>query len=81
MVKLLVEEGQVDVNAHQMEREKRDYKATENFIKGTTALHILAEGSFWWQVEAIRYLAEHGTFLSFHKPRIERKDANITPGA
>ncbi|KAJ8067271.1 hypothetical protein OCU04_004632 [Sclerotinia nivalis] len=60
MVKLLVEEGQVDVNAHQMMKESKNSTKTENKIQGTTALHILAEGNFWWQVEATRYLGEHG---------------------
>ncbi|KAF7870303.1 hypothetical protein EAF04_004049 [Stromatinia cepivora] len=60
MVKLLVEEGKVDVNAHQITKESKNSIKTENRIQGTTALHILAEGNFWWQVEAIRYLGEHG---------------------
>ncbi|EDO02691.1 hypothetical protein SS1G_05168 [Sclerotinia sclerotiorum 1980 UF-70] len=59
MVKLLVEEGQVDLNAHQMLREVENGTMTDK-IQGTTALHILAEGNFWWQIEAVTYLGEHG---------------------
>ncbi|CAD6444566.1 b56e4188-8b5e-4227-84cb-f6daed23db25 [Sclerotinia trifoliorum] len=60
MVKLLVEEGHVDVNAHQVIEESKNGTKTENEVQGTAALHILAEGNFWWQIEAIRYLGEHG---------------------
>ncbi|RFU35297.1 hypothetical protein B7463_g1040, partial [Scytalidium lignicola] len=59
MVKLLVTKGQVDVNAHQQIEEK-DYRVTGNIIPGLTALHVLANGTSWWHVEAIRYLIENG---------------------
>ncbi|TGO27127.1 hypothetical protein BPAE_0047g00430 [Botrytis paeoniae] len=63
MVKLLIEEGQVDVNARHVTKERSDVKITGNIIQGRTALHILAKGEFWWQVEAIQYLGEHGAEL------------------
>ncbi|KAF7933838.1 uncharacterized protein EAE98_003547 [Botrytis deweyae] len=62
MVKLLIEEGQVDVNAHHVTK-RSDVTMTEELIQGTTALHILAKGKSWWQVEAIQYLGEHGAEL------------------
>ncbi|TGO16290.1 hypothetical protein BTUL_0030g00180 [Botrytis tulipae] len=64
MVKLLIEEGQVNVNAYHHVKEKRsDVKMTEELIQVRTALHVLAKGEFWWQVEAIQYLGEHGAEL------------------
>ncbi|KAF7954219.1 hypothetical protein EAE96_005348 [Botrytis aclada] len=60
MVKLLIEVGQVDTNAHQVTKERNNAEKTENIVKGKTALHILAKGDVWWQVEAIKYLGEHG---------------------
>ncbi|KAH8799780.1 ankyrin repeat-containing domain protein [Xylogone sp. PMI_703] len=63
MVKLLVDKGGVNVNAHQRCREhkKNDYSQyADEPVAGSTALHVLAEGNFWWQVEAIHYLVERG---------------------
>lgn len=60
MVKLLIEEGQVDVNAHHITMDRSDFYNTETIIQRKTALHILAQGEFWWQIEAITYLVEHG---------------------
>ncbi|TEY39691.1 hypothetical protein BOTCAL_0454g00020 [Botryotinia calthae] len=59
MVRLLIEEGQVDVNAHHVTKDRSDFENTETIIQGKTALHILAQGEFWWQIEAITYLVEH----------------------
>ena len=64
MLKMLVEDGNVDVNAHQQIKERVNYRDTGNYIPGPTALHILAMGNYWWQVEAIRYLVNHGMYLS-----------------
>ncbi|KAM0310192.1 hypothetical protein ACHAO8_008360 [Botrytis cinerea] len=60
MVRLLIEEGQVDVNAHHATKDRSDFDNTETIIQRKTALHILAQGEFWWQIEAITYLVEHG---------------------
>lgn len=60
MVKLLIEDGQVNVNAHHVTKKRSGVTMTEELIQGKTALHILAKGEFWWQVEAIQYLGEHG---------------------
>ncbi|KAF7952041.1 uncharacterized protein EAE97_001538 [Botrytis byssoidea] len=64
MVKLLIEEGQVNVNAyHHVKGKRSDVEMTEELIQVKTALHVLAKGEFWWQVEAIQYLGEHGAKL------------------
>jgi ankyrin repeat protein len=57
MVRLLVQEGQVDVNAREhIIRERGDDLPHQ----GGTALHVLAAGNFWWQVQAIKFLVENG---------------------
>jgi ankyrin repeat protein len=58
MVRLLLSVGQVDVNARHWIRSQTD--STQKLISGEAALHILAQGISWWQVEAIRLLAKHG---------------------
>ena len=67
MLKILVEDGNVDVNAHQQIQERVNYQYTGNYIPGPAALHILAKGNYWWQVEAIKYLVDHGMYI--HLPR------------
>jgi ankyrin repeat protein len=66
MVKLLVIKGHADVNAcHQVkEKEKDGWRETGNYIPGPTALHVLAKGNHWWQVEAIKFLVQNGWLLS-----------------
>jgi ankyrin repeat protein len=61
MVRLLVAEGQVNVNAHQPVKETKNHSETGNVIPGPTALHVLAKGDFWWQVDAIKFLVNNGT--------------------
>ncbi|KAF5876996.1 putative ankyrin repeat protein [Botrytis fragariae] len=63
MVKLLIEIGQVDINARHVTKKRSIVNMTEELIQGQTALHILAKGDSWWQVEAIQYLGEHGAEL------------------
>lgn len=62
MVRLLVTDGQVNVNAYQYVKEWKNRRETGNAIPGPTALHVLAKGDFWWQVDAIKYLVRNGTF-------------------
>lgn len=59
MVKLLVTEGDVDVNAHRQIREG----GGKETAPGATALHVLAKGASWWHTEAIRYLIKNGAFV------------------
>ena len=61
MVRLLVTEGQVNVDAHQQVKENNNYSETGNVIPGPTALHVLAKGKSWWQVDAIKFLVNNGT--------------------
>jgi ankyrin repeat protein len=57
MVRLLVHEGQVDVNAREHIISEPVHKLPH---QGGTALHVLADGDFWWQVEAIKFLVQNG---------------------
>jgi ankyrin repeat protein len=59
MVKLLVENFELDVNAKDLRKKLDDISQQYRF---TTALHSLASGRNWWHLEAIRYLAERGEF-------------------
>lgn len=60
MVRLLVSEGLVDVNAHQVTKKADKPGQPEYITAGSTALHVLAKGDFWWQVDAIEYLVNQG---------------------
>jgi ankyrin repeat protein len=62
MVRLLVERGGVDVNAHQQIIENK-FQYDEVVISGPTALHLLARGNSHWNIEAIEYLLENGKFI------------------
>jgi ankyrin repeat protein len=64
MVRLLVETGEVDVNARQLTEDRSDHRDIKKVL-GKTALHLLAEGNSWWHLEAIRYLVKRGMFLSY----------------
>jgi ankyrin repeat protein len=58
VVKLLVRKAKVNVNEHQIV--STDYDSPEKVTTGNTALHILARGDYWWQIEAIKFLVENG---------------------
>ncbi|PQE32944.1 ankyrin repeat domain protein [Rutstroemia sp. NJR-2017a WRK4] len=60
MVRLLVEKGNVSVTSYHLVEEVISYSATGNIIPGTTALHNVSKGHYWWQIEAMRYLIERG---------------------
>ncbi|KAH8648295.1 ankyrin repeat-containing domain protein [Tricladium varicosporioides] len=59
MIKLLVEECGVRIDAHALVEAERWAKIKE-FVEGGTALHVLAKAKYWWQLEALRYLLKHG---------------------
>ena len=63
MIKLLVEEGHVDVNARCYLKEVNNHKPTGKIISGGTALHVLAKADYWWQADAIQYLVEQGKIM------------------
>jgi ankyrin repeat protein len=55
IVELLVDQCGVDVNAQALVEPHRGANIAES-VEGGTALHILAKGRFWWQLEALKYL-------------------------
>lgn len=70
MLRLLIEKIKVDVNA-QSARSDKDYDDDEGFATreylsrlktypGGTALHVLASGNHYWQLEALEYLLANG---------------------
>ncbi|KAJ4258844.1 hypothetical protein NW762_007931 [Fusarium torreyae] len=59
-LKLLVEELQVEVNARFATHHGSCYSPGEEIVPGGTALHVLASADCYWQVEALRYLLDHG---------------------
>jgi ankyrin repeat protein len=60
MVRLLVEKGNVNVNSYSYVEEGTMSDMSGNVIPGTTALHIVSRGEYWWQIEAMKYLIEKG---------------------
>ena len=54
MIQLLVDHCGVDVNAHHLEYEGYWALQGSKLISGRTALHCLAIGKCWWQIDAIR---------------------------
>jgi ankyrin repeat protein len=54
IIKVLVEKGKVNVN-HISDRYGYTYKGEK-----ATALHLLAAGSRFWNIEALEYLLDHG---------------------
>ncbi len=59
MVEVLVEKCGIDINARALTKLERWAKLADP-VEGSTALHILAKGSYWWQLEALNYLLEKG---------------------
>lgn len=60
----LVEKLGIDVNAQcvvWLDKFRDDF--TPRLAMGSTALHLLAEGDGYWQLEAIRYLARNGAHI------------------
>jgi ankyrin repeat protein len=62
MVRLLVEDGKVNVNEKEQTEDRSNYLDVK-IVLGKTALHVLAEGNYWWHVEAIKYLVDKGMFF------------------
>ncbi|KAL9109201.1 MAG: hypothetical protein Q9227_006126 [Pyrenula ochraceoflavens] len=60
MIRLLILKVQVDVNAHTYMRNYQRHKVPAQIVPGPTALHVLAQGKFWWQIEGINFLIENG---------------------
>ncbi|RDW87374.1 ankyrin-1 [Coleophoma crateriformis] len=62
MIRVLVEQCAVDVNAHALVKPTAWAKAEESVVGGT-ALHILAKANYWWQLDAVEYLLRRGAKL------------------
>lgn len=60
-LEVLVERCGVDVNSHTLMSSSSHGRG--NARAGPTALHILAEGRHWWQLDAIRYLVSKGATI------------------
>ena len=60
VVKVLVEKGKVDVNA------------CFGLCKGENALRVLAKGQYFWNIEALKYMLQHGA-------RMEDGEKGTTP--
>jgi ankyrin repeat protein len=59
MVEVLVETCGVDVNAHAVAKPQK-WASIKDAVEGATALHVLANTSYWWQLEALKYLLQKG---------------------
>jgi ankyrin repeat protein len=60
-IKVLVEKFGVRVDAHELVKRYTDEGVHDG--AGPTALHDLASGQYWWQLDALRYLIQAGAAL------------------
>lgn len=56
MVEALDDKCGVDVNAHAVVAEPGKRANVKNWVEGGTALHVLANTLYFWQLEALKYL-------------------------
>ncbi|KAF4634858.1 hypothetical protein G7Y89_g3236 [Cudoniella acicularis] len=59
MIEVLVDKCSVDINAHALVKPNPWTKVKESF-EGGTALHVLSEAHYFWQLNAIKYLLQKG---------------------
>jgi ankyrin repeat protein len=59
MLEVIVDICGVDVNSHAM-TETNNSRGLTNLVEGPTALHLLAEAKFWWQVDGVKLLVKNG---------------------
>lgn len=59
VIEVLVEKCGVNVNAHALAEPYRGSRI-ENWSEGGTALHVLANAIYFWQLEALEYLIRNG---------------------
>ncbi|KAK0631279.1 ankyrin repeat-containing domain protein [Immersiella caudata] len=59
-LRFLVEMVGVDVNARSACHDGDRYSRNVEIVPGGTALHVLASAKYYWKVEGLRYLLEHG---------------------
>ncbi|KAF2760464.1 ankyrin [Pseudovirgaria hyperparasitica] len=60
MIELLWNDGNIDVNTHGLVFQKTGNHSTENIVQGSTALHLLARGTSFWHIKALKYLLDLG---------------------
>ncbi|KAJ4349219.1 hypothetical protein N0V95_004755 [Ascochyta clinopodiicola] len=66
MIRVLIEQAQLDVNAQHQFSENREasnqcFLDSGRYVKGESPLHALVRGEHWWHVnEALRYLLDRG---------------------
>jgi ankyrin repeat protein len=65
MLNLCLSHDALDVNARAWTLETHNYP-DQTWIPGPTALHLLAQGTSFWQIEAIKRLVEYGKHTSNH---------------
>jgi hypothetical protein len=64
MVRMIVETGDVDVNAYtSIYVSSYTNNNPDDAIPGETALHLLARGASWWHAQAIEYLVARGNYV------------------
>jgi len=59
MVKVLAETCRVHVNARAVAKPQQ-WARINDAVEGGTALHVLANTKYWWQLEALKYLLQMG---------------------
>ncbi|KAF7552102.1 hypothetical protein G7Z17_g4555 [Cylindrodendrum hubeiense] len=60
MLQLLVETLKVDINERSAVTQGQYYDRKAEVAPGETALHMLASGGLWWQLEGLKYLISKG---------------------
>ncbi|KAF4954253.1 hypothetical protein FSARC_12190 [Fusarium sarcochroum] len=60
-LKFLVEKLQIDVNARFATHHGDTSGTKHEIVPGGTALHVLASADYYWQVEGLRILLDHGS--------------------
>lgn len=63
MLEFLFEDCGVNINAHELVSPE-PYPKVGDLVNGATVLHVLSNARFWWQLDAIRYLAEKGADIN-----------------
>lgn len=71
MLQVLVEKCGVDIHGRALVLTKHYGRFETDSAPGPTALHVLANASRWWNLEAIRYLIHHGADINSRDERGE----------
>lgn len=63
MLEILIVKCGVDVNARGLAL-KSEWDKVGNSVEGGSALHVLAQAKYWWQLDAIKFLVEKGADIN-----------------